>query len=72
MAWTPAPHMCPCASMNPGIIVLPPRSTSTVLRPFWAFSTALRDPTATIFPPLTATASAVGCLSFTVTIGPPK
>jgi hypothetical protein len=57
-------------SMNPGTSVRPSRSTTTVCGPRCR-STSAADPTALIFPSLTATASAVGFASSMVSTGPP-
>ena len=61
-----------CGSMKPGTSVLPCRLTTRVALPRKPRSTSAREPTATILPSFTATASAFGLLSLTVTMSPPE
>jgi hypothetical protein len=70
-ACEPKPRKCAWPSTNPGASVRPSRSTAVVVAPMWAFSMSALMPTARIFPSFTASASAPGCASFTVTMGPP-
>ena len=69
-ACTPTLKTWPCASMNPGSIVLPPRSTTWVAAPF-SLRISSGSPTARILPSFTAIAPAVGWASSTVTMVPP-
>jgi hypothetical protein len=56
--------------MKAGTSVLPPRSTTFVGCPLCAFSISALAPSARIFPSLTASASAEGRASSTVTTSP--